>query len=488
MSRDFDAACNPNSHEDRRALTGARWQEAERIALRVGEAEWRHSTLAELSARRAAELRRQGLRAGEVVLCPTWPVLDSVLMQRAVAALGGALFPVPPDLSRDQRAPLIDGCGAEWLWAPAQQQLQPTLARGSHGSANAGDQGACAPAVLVQTSGSSAAPKSVMLSAANIVASCARVNARLALGPDDAWLCALPRQHVGGLAIGYRCTLAGCAMRVQARFEPSALHRALQEDGITHVSLVPAMLQRLLEQDLAPPATLRVALLGGQALDAGLARRARAAGWPLYLGYGMSETFSQIAGAWVEDGDALDQGLVPLAGVRLEAPGCDASDASRAGKTRLRLRGPMLMLGYANPARLPGAGLEQGWLRTGDLACRSSDGRLRIQGRADEVLIVGGRNVLPADVEQRLAALDGLGEVAVVGLPEAAWGHRLVALYTGPRPPASLERWARATLPSSLRPRGFVQLAELPRLASGKPDRRALVQRAAVALSSERGR
>ncbi|NBC47521.1 MAG: AMP-binding protein [Gammaproteobacteria bacterium] len=533
---------------DRRRLAGvpgdAAQVDPEATALRVGDGAWRWSELAELSERRAARLRRQGLQAGDVVLCPTTPVLDSMLMQQALARLGAAVLPVRHGLSAARRDLLIKTSGAEWIWAPADRQLEThgqLLRTGARGGADPVEQDDDSPFVLVETSGSSARPKLAMLSATNVAASCVKVNERLAVGPGDAWLCVLPRQHVGGLAIGYRCALAGAAMIVRERFDPATVLCALDEHGVTHLSLVPAMLQRLLDQGRPPPPGLRVVLLGGQALDPSLARRGVGAGWPLYLGYGMTETFSQIAGAWIDEAGTVLGGLEPLDGVQVEAPRCaetrpeheqasetapeqapqrapkgrsthDQADASPAMQTAshqsdmpssplqrpnehryrteqiapLRVRGPMLMLGYANPLRSAGTGLTDGWLETGDLACQQHAGGLTILGRADDVIISGGVNVLPAEVEQRLAAFEGVAEVAVVGLPDPAWGQRLVAVYAGSCDPAGIEQWARAALPSQLRPRGFVRLAELPRLASGKRDRHA-IERQAAALDSASG-
>jgi O-succinylbenzoic acid--CoA ligase len=135
----------------------------------------------------------------------------------------------------------------------------------------------------------------------------------------------------------------------------------------------------------------------------------------------------------------------------------------------------MIMAGYANPRRQSGDGLSaDGWLTTSDLACHTPDGTLRVLGRADEVLVIGGVNVLPAQVERRLAAAPGIGEVAVAGVPEPVWGHRLVACYTGPAEPAGLDAWCRAHLPGAERPRGFRRVPRLPLLASGKLDRGAL--------------
>ena len=159
---------------------------------------------------------------------------------------------------------------------------------------------------------------------------------------------------------------------------------------------------------------------------------------------------------------------LPLPGVVLDCPECD--DEPRV----LRIRGPMLMAGYANPQRRPGVGLDDGWLVTSDLACLDADGKLRVLGRADDVLIVGGVKVLPAEIEARLAALPGIAAIAVVGVPHALWGHTLAACYTGAVDPGALEAWCRAQLPSAGRPRVFVQCQTLPQLASGKLDRAAL--------------
>jgi o-succinylbenzoate---CoA ligase len=166
-----------------------------------------------------------------------------------------------------------------------------------------------APALLIRTSGSSGQPKVVMLTAAQLKASALRVNAALALAAGDAWLCCLPLDHIGGLAIGWRCALAGAAVclpggerSLAPGFDAAAVAAALSDHPVTHLSLVPTMLARLLDLLPAPPPALQVLLLGGQALHPALARRAAEAGWPLFVSYGMSETGSMVAvGRWRED-------------------------------------------------------------------------------------------------------------------------------------------------------------------------------------------
>jgi o-succinylbenzoate---CoA ligase len=437
-------------------------------ALRIDERCWSYAALARLAAGRARSLRGQGLRAGQVAVCDAEPGLDLIVLQHALARIGAALLPVRPGLPWSSLVALIHQVGAEWRWLPAAGggTLVPA-ADGTGARKSPLDEPL---AVLIQTSGSGGEPKAVMLTQAAVLASCARVNRVLGLGPGDEWLCCLPLQHVGGLAISYRCALAGATLRLQSGlgtgFDVTAVAADLARGTVTHLSLVPPMLARLLDAGVGPPPSLRVLLLGGQALHSTLARRAVAAGWPLYVTYGMSETCSQIATAPYVAAETVTTRVGPLlAGVELDCARC-------GGPPRvLRLRGPMLMAGYANPVRRPGDGLRDGWLVTSDLGCIDTDGALHILGRADDVCVIGGVNVLPAAVEERLAGAPGVAAVAVVGVPHPVWGCTLAACYSGSAAPAEFEAWCRARLPSAERPRLFVRCAELPVLASGKLDR-----------------
>ena len=241
----------------------------------------------------------------------------------------------------------------------------------------------------------------------------------------------------------------------------------LDRRAVTHLSLVPPMLARLLALGRPPPPSLRVLLVGGQSLSTALAGQAIAAGWPLHITYGMTETASQVA-TTARLLAPPTPGLVgrPLAGLTVDCPAGPAAP--------LRVRGPVVMAGYANPGRRPGLGLTDGWFTTSDLARRGQDGGLCILGRADEVLVTGGVKVHPGWVESLLAGAPGVGVVAVVGVDDPVWGQRLVAFYTGEVTPAALDRWCRANLAGPERPRVFRPRAELPVLDSGKLDRRRL--------------
>ncbi len=433
----------------------------------VGDTDLEFAVLWAAVAERARWLVEQGLAPGQLVLVPTSPPLDLVLMQFALARCDAALLPVSAGLGLGPRAALVALTGAEWVWVPGipgmPGRLEPL--RGSQIAAVWQDDPL---ALVIETSGSSGAPKAAMLSQGAVLASAMQVNARLALRPGDLWLCCLPRHHIGGLAIAYRCALAGATLVLHPGFDATAVAADLVRRRVTHLSLVPPMLARLLHHLYdGPPPALRVALVGGQGLSPALAQRALGAGWPLYATYGMTETGSQVASCGPLT-EAPVEGVVglPLPGLTLDCPAC--GEPARA----LRLRGELVMAGYANPGRIPGEGLDGGWLATADLACRTPTGALRILGRADEALVIGGEQVFPALIGQRLVGAPGVEAAVVLGLPDEAWGHRLVAVYGGAADPAALARWCDGHLTRAERPRSVLRLDALPVLASGKYDMR----------------
>lgn len=440
----------------------APWRSGPGIAFLRGADAWDNLELSTRLARRVDTLRAQGLGANQAVLAPDSPGMDLLLMQLALARIGAALFPYRTGTAETEWRTLAGMTGAEWRWQPDSERLLPTGC-GTARSIDAAD----SVALLIKTSGSSGLPKVAMLTADNLLASALAVNARLGLAPGDLWLTCLRLSHVGGISIGYRCALAGATLLLHEGFAAPAVMADLRARPVTHLSLVPPMLARLLDLDPTPPPHLRVLLVGGQATSRSLVQRALDAGWPLHLTYGMTETATQIATTGRLTGTAPESGLVGrlLPGIQVAAPDCASPPA------RLRIRGAMVMAGYANPRRDPGQGLEDGWFETADLACLADDGQLKVLGRADDLRVIGGNNVSLARVEAVLHEAAGVGEVVVVGLDDDIWGHRLVALYRGEIDESSLERWCGERLLGPERPREFRRLERLPLLPSGKYDR-----------------
>ena len=320
--------------------------------------------------------------------------------------------------------------------------------------------------LIVVTSGSSGEPKGVMFSAAAIAASARAVIDALNLQNNDCWLNCLPLYHIGGLSIIFRCQYAGASMILHQNFHAEQVWKDLFGYSVTHISLVPVMLFRLLDisQDARPPASLRVALIGGAALSTSLARRARNAGWPIVISYGMTETGSLCAYDDLPSA-GMEAGRVgrPLSGFEISVENSEGN---------FSVRGPALMSGYANPGLLPGLGLTDSGFTTGDVGRLDDKGVLHISGRADDALLSAGKTVHPREVEQQLEEFPGIGKVAITAIPDPVWGDRLVAVFEpGMFDASRFENWVRKQLDSAIRPRVFVQLDTLPQNQLGKLDR-----------------
>ena len=428
-------------------------------------------------------LVRSGAQRGRPVMAMTRSPAALSVLSGAAAAIGAPLFPLDPASPDAVVEELIGQTGTRLVIGERPVSgcsFVPDAALFETPSASAPPPSCLRPgdiALLMATSGTTGRPKAVMLTAGALEAAARASAARTPLGPGDIWLACLPLFHIGGHSILIRCAVAGAEAVIQQGFDAGRLARALVDSSVTHVSLVPAMLAHLLEALPRPPLALRHVLVGGAALPPALAERAADQGWPIQPTYGMSETASQLA-TLARLPRPWRQGLVgrPLPG----------ADAGLTADGRLRVRGPMLMAGYANPALSPGDGLEEGWFVTNDLAEITAEGDLVILGRADDVINSGGKKILPAIVEPLLGRCPGLETVAIVGRPDAVWGEIVTAVYRGEIPPQALLDWCRDHVSGALRPRLAVRIDRFPLLASGKPDRAAL-RRIAAGNQTESG-
>lgn len=351
----------------------------------------------------------------------------------AAAASQATAFPLPPGLSEADQRRLI---------ALAEAERRSAIG------------------LIIATSGSTGVPKGVKLSWRALSAAARLSNRALAFSAGDVWLCPLPLYHIGGAIIVYRALRAGATAVIHDRFDPTRIAEDLVRQRVTHVSLVPAMLARLMEAAVSPPPSLRVALIGGAALSQTLFERARAAGWPLVPSYGMSETCAVAVAHRFPDASwtSGDAGR-PLPGVRVRI---DAQG-------RIQIATPARMSGYlGHPPQ------SDEWLATADLGAIDERGHLQVLGRADELINSGGVKLHPLAIEERLAACPGVREALVVGLPDPVWGEIVACAYHGEADETSVDDWCRQMLPSAQRPRRIKRLPTLPRTPSGKPDRRAL--------------
>jgi len=312
-----------------------------------------------------------------------------------------------------------------------------------------GERGVDVEVAVMHTSGTTAAPKAVVLTAGNFLASALGSAIALGLDVEERWLCPMPLTHVGGLSIPIRSAIYGTTAVLHGRFDTEAVLGELMDPGrrITLVSLVPTMLARLLDAGLERPPTLRWVLLGGGPIPPGLLSRAENAGVSVAPTYGMTEACSQIATfGWA------------LAGVEIQT-----------SSGEIKVRGPIVS---------PGAVSADGWLHTGDLGRFDDRGQLVIVGRKSDTIVTGGENVAPAEVEAVLLEHPAVADAAVHPRPDPEWGEAVVAtvvLRDGLQAtPDELKAHCAARLAGFKVPKAVSFTEGLPRTQSGKLLRRQL--------------
>lgn len=310
---------------------------------------------------------------------------------------------------------------------------------------------------ILFTSGTTGPAKAVRLTEDNWNAA-ARASARhLGHEADDVWLAAMPLHHVGGLSILYRSALVGATVRWIPRFSVGPVAEALRGD-VTIASVVPTMLRRILDHDDDAYAGLKAVLVGGGPIPDGLLEEAHSRGVPALPTYGMTETCAQVA--TLRPGSAPRKAAHPLPGIEL-----------RIGvEGRIELRGPQVSPGYADEDDRS----TEDWFVTPDRGRLAEDGTLVVLGRADDVVVTGGENVYPGEVEAALLSHPQVEAAAVTGIPDPEWGSMLVAGYQGDVEESELLGWISHRLARYQVPRVLRRLETLPTTGGGKPDRAAL--------------
>jgi O-succinylbenzoic acid--CoA ligase len=450
-------------------LARAAAQRPGHLALEAPEGSSTYAALLSAATIGANELAARGARPGERVAIELSPGLHFARALHACLLLGAVAVPVDLRLAPSERRLIAAGASVRVDQPlPLDGELLPC--QPSHHEL-------LAPAVVIHTSGTSSAPKPIALTYGNLLWSALGSAVALGLDPNERWLCALPLSHVGGLSILVRSAIYGTTAVVHERFETERVLHALREQQITLVSLVATTLARLLDAGLEHPPALRCALIGGGPVPGALVERAAAAGVPVSMTYGLSESCSQVTTAPVA---ALAEG--------------DSGAGPPLFCTRVRCAedGEILVAG---PTVAPGSLAGDGWLHTGDLGAIGEQGRLTVTGRKVDTIVSGGENVAPSEVEAVLETHPDVLEAAVVGLADEEWGEAVTAIVVlrdgvaanGSRGQAEGRSGEQGTFAGVLRahcaaalapykvPKRIVVRAEaLPRTRSGKLLRREL--------------
>ena len=332
-------------------------------------------------------------------------------------------------------------------------------------------------ALVLFTSGTSGRPKGARLTYGNLWFSAIGSALHLGQRPDDIWLAALPMFHIGGLSILYRGIIGANLVNLHERFEPDRVSAAIDE-GATHVSLVPTSLRQLFEVRRGSPwpKTLRCVLLGGAASPPALIDECVELGIPVAPTYGLTESASQAATLRPHEITAKrgSSGL-PLPVTRLRI--VEQGQVLPPGETgEIELRGPTIFAGYLGDKGRPFDA--DGWFATGDAGYVDDGGYLYIADRRDDLIVTGGENVYPAEIERVLSEHPLVRDAGVVGVSAEPWGARPIAFVVWQGEPASAQpallEHCRSHLAGYKIPDQIVAVDALPRSASGKLLRRRL--------------
>lgn len=453
-------------------------------------------TYAELDARVGQFVRRLSplVSPGDRVAMIARNRTDIIAVQWACVRLGAFFAPMNWRLSPAELALLGKDCtpaaalfedefsvAAEALGCPTLRLDEP--APEQH-PASRGPFAADQVATLLYTSGTTGRPKGVIFTELNALYSTLNFTALAQVGPDSVLLCDAPLFHTIGLyALSRSAIQAGASVLYSARFDPALTYQRLTDPklGVTHYMAAPQMVEAL---RAAPDfqavrlAHLTAIATGGAPYPPEQVRAWATAGVRVVHGYGMSETGTALCMP-LEPGQIAEKagasGLPgPAIEMRLVTP--EGMDAEGEAPGEIWMRGGGVSPGYWKNPEATAAAYQGGWLKSGDVAWRDSDGVFHICDRLKDMYISGGENVYPAEVEAVLLAHEGVRDAAVVGISDAQWGEVGAAFIVGDAADDTLVAHCRARLAGYKIPKRFIYQQALPRTLSGKVQKHVLRQ------------
>jgi O-succinylbenzoic acid--CoA ligase len=467
-------------------------------AIETGGVTWNFAELAERARRGAAYVVRNA-PPGEAPIALLLPGDERfVTWFHALALAGRTALPLNFRLTAEELAQQVSDARVAWLIGEdGDDRLDALAARTPGLRGTAAPRLATLPAAhrdlpgedpapgttlaVLFTSGTSGRPRGACLSRANFEASATAAAERLGAAVAERWLACMPLFHVGGLSIVMRSVQFGGPIRLMPKFDAVRVSDALDAGDVAGISLVPTMLSRLLAYRAgrsAPPG-LQVLLLGGAAAGPELIARALEAGYPVCPTYGLTEATSQVATASPpKPGVASPRPMRPLQGIDLRIV-AEGRDAPAGVPGEIAVRGLTVMQGYLHDPAATERALRDGWLFTGDIGCLDAEGGLHVLDRRDDLIVSGGENVYPAEIEAVLLEHPSVADAGVTGVPDPDLGARVVAwvvIEDDATPDTqSLATHCRTRLAGFKQPREFRFVKALPRTSSGKLQRRRLV-------------
>jgi O-succinylbenzoic acid--CoA ligase len=428
-----------------------------------------------------AGLGRMNVRERDAVGIVGANSLDWIALAWAVGRIGAVLVPLSPRLGPEEIAWQVERAKVVRLFADAGHLAQvPANAQSMDEAFDCGGPAASPrssfdprrPRTILFTSGTTGHPKAAVLTIGNHRAH-ARASARaLGVRPGDRWLLCLPLFHVGGLNIVHRCFKTGTDIILHDAFAPDAVGRAIDGEGVTIVSFVETMLRRVVDaRDGRPfPPSLRAIVVGGGPVGDDLIEAHPA----VLASYGLTESCSMatLVSPGASRGERHSAGR-PLPGVRLRIVDEGSTELPAETEGSIEVRGPVVMKGYLGERTATSAAFHDGWLRTGDIGRLDAAGCLHVVARRDDLIVSGGENIYPAEIEAQLRRHAAVADLVVIGIPDPVWGQRPLALVVARGTPPEtgvLERFLEERIARYKIPR-ILFTDEIPRLPNGKPDR-----------------
>jgi o-succinylbenzoate---CoA ligase len=441
----------------------------------------------------AQQLAGLDVKLGDAVAVLMRNSVEFVVMMHAVNMLGATLVPLNTRLAPSEIAWQLDNVKAKLFITDEDNDstAQTALTERPLASNETALDASPAPTVplleqytldavhsIIHTSGTTGNPKGTLITFGNLWWS--SVGSALNLGnhADDCWLACMPLFHVGGMSIAVKSVIYGIPMVLHTSFDAAAVNRAIDEQHVTIISVVATMLTRMLDErgDKPYPNWLRCVLLGGGPAPQSLLERCAAMHVPVVQTYGLTEAASQVATLAPEDAlrklGSAGKPLFPME-VRIVA---DDKPVAAGTVGEIIVRGPSVTPGYINQKEASRQTLRNGWLHTGDVGYLDDEGFLYVVDRRDDLIISGGENVYPAEVEAVLVSHPDVIEAAVIGLSDPTWGAipaALIKLREGATFNADAIRDYCAAKLAKFKVPAYIKVAsELPRTASGKLVRR----------------